>query len=84
MNGVRSIYDALAGYISVIGTLGPEGLWFRASPEAQKMITQWISGIDIICSNNDLIVPFTSLRSFMNLIPIRGPVEDELIQEGYI
>ncbi len=84
MNGVISIYDTLGGYVSVTGTLAPEGLWFRVTPEAQIEIRHWLSGIELVCSGNDLLVPLISFETFLRLVPIRGPIEDHLVQEGYI
>jgi hypothetical protein len=82
MKGVQSIFDTLGGYISMTGTLDREGVWFRANPKLQVAIRQWLSGLEVVCSGNDVLIPNVSLRQFIKLIPIRGPVEDQLIQEG--
>ena len=84
MNGVQSIFDTLGGYISMTGTLDPEGIWFRCPPQLQVAVRHWLSGLEIVCSGNDVLIPNVSLRHFIKLISIRGPVEDQLIQEGRI
>jgi hypothetical protein len=84
MEKIQSYYDFLGGYISMTGTLCSEGLRFRTIPEAQIQIRQWLSGLEIVSGGNDLLVPNTSLMQLINLVPLRGPVEDQLIQEGRI
>jgi hypothetical protein len=78
---IGSAYDALGGYVSVVGELCPEGLYFRVLPQNESKVASLLSGITLHGSNGDLLVSMYDLSAFTRLVPIHGPLADTIEEE---
>ncbi|MGY5875761.1 MAG: hypothetical protein RTU30_08445 [Candidatus Thorarchaeota archaeon] len=73
-----SIYDALGGFVSVSGVVSPKGLHVRVPLSKQAQLLESIPGMVMLRSREGLVVPNYELESFTRLVPIRGPLAEEL------
>jgi hypothetical protein len=75
---VGSAFDALGGYVSIIGELCPEGLYFRVPLCRQEEIARLLKGLSLFRFHGDILIPQYDLPAFTRLVPLEGPVAEEL------
>lgn len=75
---IGSAYDVLGGYVSVVGELCPEGLYFRVLPENESRIIHLLSGFAVHGSNGDMLVSMSDVSAFTRLVSIHGPLADSI------
>jgi hypothetical protein len=75
---VGSAFDALGGYVSIVGEVCPEGFYFRVPLTRQEELAQLLKGLTLFRSHGDILVPIYDLPAFTRLVPLEGPVADEL------
>jgi hypothetical protein len=75
---VGSAYDALAGYVSIVGELCPEGLYFRVPVTRQEEVARLLQGLTLFRSHGDIVIPLYDLPAFTRLVPLEGPVADQV------
>jgi hypothetical protein len=78
---VGSAFDALGGYVSIVGEICPEGLYFRVPIARQEDLVRLLKGLTLVRSHGDILVPSYDLPAFTRLVHLEGPVADELEQE---
>lgn len=78
---VGSAYDALGGYISVTGEVTPEGLYFRVPLARQEEVIQLLNGLTLLRSHGEIVIPLFDLPAFLRLVPLEGPVSEQLEEE---
>jgi hypothetical protein len=71
-----SAFDALGGYVSVVGDVTPKGLLFPVSIENQERLTVLLSGIQLLRKGNNLLIPDYDISCFLKLVPVSGPVAE--------
>lgn len=81
---VGSAYDTLGGYVSTAGEVHPKGLYFRVSPEHYDNIMKLLPDFVLLRTKGGLIVPHYEIRSFLNLVPVNGPLLDHLEEDGLL
>ena len=79
--GLQSGYDALGGYVSVAGELCPEGLFFRVPVARQEQVLELLKGLTLFKSHGEILVRTYDLPAFTRLVPIEGPVAEQLMLE---
>ncbi|MGY5853647.1 MAG: hypothetical protein RTU92_08795 [Candidatus Thorarchaeota archaeon] len=77
-SGRGSAYDVLGGFVSVSGTVSSNGLHVHVPLVKQSRIIESIPGMVLLRSRKGLVIPTYELESFTRLVPIRGPLADEL------
>ncbi len=75
---IGSAYDALGGYVSVAGEICPEGLYFRVPLARQEDIVQLLKEMTLRRRRGELLVPHYDLPAFLRLVPLDGPLADEV------
>ena len=75
---VGSAFDALGGYISIVGEICPEGLYFRVPLARQEQVARLLNGFMLFRSDGEIVVPLHDLPAFMRLVPLEGPVAEQL------
>ncbi len=78
---IGSPYDALGGYISVAGELCPEGLYFRVPVARQEQVLELLKGLTLFRAHGEILVRNYDLPAFTRLVPIEGPVAEQLMME---
>jgi hypothetical protein len=78
---IGSAFDALGGYVSVVGELCPEGLYFRVPIARQEEISRLLKGLTLFRSHGDIVIPTYDLPAFTHLVPLEGPVAEEVERE---
>ncbi len=78
---IGSAYDSLGGYVSIVGELCPEGLYFRVHPDHEVNVARLLSGITLHGSNGELLVSMYDLPAFTRLVPIHGPLADTIEED---
>lgn len=73
-----SLYEALGGYISVAGNMTEDGLTFTVPLIRQRAILSLFPGMRLLQLGNKISVPASEMRSFLNLVPLRGPIESDV------
>ena len=73
-----SLYEALGGYVSVAGEITANGLAFKVPLIRQRSVRSLFPGMALICSGHRVTVPSTEMQSFLNLVPLRGPIESQV------
>ncbi|TFG34587.1 hypothetical protein EU527_02465 [Candidatus Thorarchaeota archaeon] len=81
---VGSAYDALGGYVSVCGEVCPEGLFFRVPVVRQEEVVQLFKGLTLHRARGNILVPHYDLPAFLRLVPLEGPLAEQIEQEVYI
>jgi len=74
-----SMYETLGGYVSVVGQLTAEGLRFTVPLIRQQAVVSLFPGMQLYRTDKDLLVPLSELDIFSRLVPIRGPLESEVV-----
>ncbi len=74
----RSLYDALGGYVSLTGCLGMGFLSFPVPLIRQAMVLSLFPGMDVRARGSVVSIPYGELLRFTRLVPIRGPLQDDL------
>jgi hypothetical protein len=75
---IGSAFDALGGYVSVVGELCPEGLYFRVPITRQEEIGRLLKGLTLFRSRGDIMIPPYDLPAFARLVPLEGPVAEQV------
>ena len=78
---IGSAYDALGGYVSIAGELCPEGLFFRVPVARQEQVLELLKGLTRFRSHGEILVPRYDLPAFTNLVPLEGPVAEQVMLE---
>ena len=78
---VGSALDALGGYISIVGEVCPEGLYFRVPLARQENVARLLNGITLFRSHGEIVIPPYDLLAFSRLVPLEGPVAEQLEEE---
>ncbi|MGY5859231.1 MAG: hypothetical protein RTU63_07670 [Candidatus Thorarchaeota archaeon] len=78
---IGSAYDALGGYVSVAGELCPEGLFFKVPVARQEQVLELLKGLTLYRSHGEILVPQYGLPAFCRLVPLEGPVAEQLMME---
>ncbi|MGY5863163.1 MAG: hypothetical protein RTV41_01020 [Candidatus Thorarchaeota archaeon] len=81
---IGSAFDAIGGYISVTGEKTPEGLYFRVPVRCQKQVKELLSGITLLRSDGEIIIPEHDIPAFLRLVPVEGPLVEWLEQEELV
>jgi len=77
-----SCYDTLGGYISTAGGVCSEGLLVRLPSARLECVAGLLPGFMLARAKGGLLIPRYELTSFLNLVPVRGPIVDKLAEEG--
>jgi len=75
---VGSAYDTLGGYVSTAGEIRPEGLYFTVSSERHEDVLSLFPGFVLLRTRGGIIVPHYEIASFLKLVPVNGPLVDQL------
>lgn len=75
---IGSAFDALGGYVSVVGEMCPEGLYFRVPIVRQEEIARLLKGLTLFRSHGDIVIPHYDLPAFTRLVPLEGPVAEQV------
>jgi hypothetical protein len=78
---VGSAYDALGGYCSVAGELTPEGFFFRVPVARQEQVLELLKGLTLFRSHGEILVPMYDLPAFTRLVPLEGPIAEQVMME---
>jgi len=78
---IGSAYDALGGYVSVAGELTPEGLFFRVPVARQEQVLELLKGLTLFRSHGEILVPMYDIPAFTRLVPLEGPVAEQVMLE---
>ncbi len=78
---IGSAFEALGGYVSVIGETTPEGLYFRVPLNCQKQVKRLLNGLTLMRSDGEILIPLHDIPAFLRLVPIEGPLAEWLEQE---
>lgn len=73
-----SLYEALGGYVSVSGVMGFGGLSFPVPIIRQKDVLSLFPGMEVRAVGSDVVVASEELQRFCRLVPIKGPLENNL------
>ena len=75
---IGSAFDALGGYVSVVGEMCPEELYFRVPITRQEDIARLLKGLTLFRSHGDIVIPHYDLPAFTRLVPLEGPVAEQV------
>lgn len=75
---IGSAYDALGGYVSVVGEVCPEGLYFRVPIARQEDMVQLLNGLTLYRRRGEILIPHYDLPTFLRLVPLEGPVAEQV------
>ncbi|MHA1493659.1 MAG: hypothetical protein ACTSRQ_06550 [Candidatus Thorarchaeota archaeon] len=78
---IGSAYDALGGYCSIASELTPEGLFFRVPVARQEQVLELLRGLTLFSSHGEILVPLDNLPAFTRLVPLEGPVAEQIMLE---
>ena len=78
---VGSAFDALGGYVSIVGEVCPEGLYFRVPLARQENVARLLNGLRLFRSHGEIVIPVYDLPAFSRLVPLEGPVAEQLEDE---
>ncbi len=81
---IGSAYDALGGYVSVMGEFCPEGLYFKVPIECQADVARLLSSRHLFVSSGEIVIPPYEIPLFLRLVPIHGPLSDTIVEEALI
>ena len=81
---IGSAYDALGGYVSVAGELCPEGLFFRVPVARQEQVLELLKGLTLFRSHGEILVPMYDVLAFTRLVPLEGPVAEQIMLEDVV
>ncbi|MFW9956666.1 MAG: hypothetical protein ACFFCT_01230 [Candidatus Odinarchaeota archaeon] len=75
---IGSAYDALGGWVSVVGEVCPEGLYFKVPIDRQEEVSRLLKGLTLFRSHGDIIIPPYDIPAFVRLVPLEGPVAEQV------
>jgi hypothetical protein len=78
---IGSAYDALGGYCSLAGEMTPEGFFFRVPVARQEQVLELLNGLTLFRSHGEILVPLYDLPAFTRLVPLEGPIAEQVILE---
>ena len=81
---IGSAYDALGGYVSVAGEVCPEGLFFRVPIARQEQVLALLNDLTLFRSHGEILVPTYDLPAFTRLVPLDGPIADQVEMEVFL
>lgn len=73
-----SLYDVLGGYVSLTGHLDTGHLSFPVPLIRQAIVLSLFPGMDIRARGSTVSIPCEDLLHFSRLVPIRGPLQDDI------
>jgi hypothetical protein len=81
---IGSAYDALGGYVSIMGEFCPEGLYFKVSLARQADVARLLSPGHVYISSGEIVIPPHEIPAFLRLVPIHGPLSDTIVEEALV
>jgi len=75
---IGSAYDALGGYVSVAGEVCPEGLFFRVPVAHLEQVLELLKDLTLFRSHGEILVRHYDIPAFTRLVPLEGPVAEQL------
>lgn len=78
---IGSAYDALGGYVSVAGELCPEGLFFRVPLTRVEQVIELLKDLTLFRSHGEILVRNYDIPAFTRLVPLEGPVAEQIEME---
>jgi hypothetical protein len=78
---IGSAYDTLGGYVSVAGEICPEGLFFRVPLHRLEQVLELLKDLTLFKSHGEILVPTYDIPAFTRLVPLEGPVAEEIEME---
>ncbi|MHA3962840.1 MAG: hypothetical protein AM325_004795 [Candidatus Thorarchaeota archaeon SMTZ1-45] len=81
---VGSAFEALGGYVSVVGEMTPVGLYFRVPLSYQGSVIQLLDGLTILHVHGEIVIAAADLPAFLRLVPIKGPLAEWLEEEDIL
>ena len=75
---IGSAYDALGGWVSIVGEVCPEGLYFRVPIDRQEEVSRLLKGLTLFRSHGDIVIPPYDIPAFVRLVPLEGPVAEQV------
>ncbi len=78
---IGSAYDALGGYVSVVGEVCPEGLFFRVPLAHLEQVLELLKDMTLFRAHGEILVRNYDLPAFTRLVPLMGPVAEQLDME---
>ena len=81
---IGSAYDTLGGYVSVAGEVCPEGLFFRVPLARQEQVLELLKDLTLFRSYGEILVPSYALPAFTRLVPLDGPIAEEVEMEAIL
>ena len=73
-----SVYDSLGGYVSVTGQGTDLGFLFPVPRRSAAIIASRLPGIEMMWTAGHLLVQKESIGAFQRLVPLRGPIVEEV------
>ena len=73
-----SVYDSLGGYVSVTGKTTDLGFLFPVPRRSAAIIVSKLPRIEMIWTAGHLLVQKESIAAFQRLVPLRGPIVEEV------
>jgi hypothetical protein len=73
-----SIYNSLGGYVSVTGQRTEAGIMFPVPRRRAAGLASMFPGIDMVWTAGHLVVQGESVEAFGRLVPLRGPIVEEV------
>jgi hypothetical protein len=76
-----SAFDALGGFVSIVGYVSPEGLSFPIRLCQLERIKCLFSGMFLKYKSKTrrIVIPRCDLLAFLNLVPICGPIMEDFL-----
>lgn len=81
---VGSALEALGGYVSVVGEMTPEGLYFRVPHTCQEAVIQLLNSLTVLRFHGEIVIPKMDLPAFLRLVPIEGPMAEWLVEKEFL
>jgi hypothetical protein len=78
---IGSAYDALGGYCSLAGEMTPEGFFFKVPVARQEQVLELLKGLTLFRSHGEILVPLYDLPGFTRLVPLEGPIAEQVMLE---
>lgn len=75
-----SVLDSLGGYISMASRVSDQGILFPIASDSVNEVTDNLPGIRIKYLGGVMIIPPSEIQRFLNLVQIRGPIEEQALE----
>jgi len=67
--------------VSVAGEMTPEGLFFKVPVARQEQVLELLKGLTLFRSHGEILVPMYDIPAFTRLVPLEGPVAEQIMLE---